>query len=977
MQSFRIALFTLLPLMVVALVLSCTPEEIIAVRDSNNPGDPNIAMRPVNSIVSSRLHGSNFRQKDIESGFSSNGHAQSWDGRLFIGRTNSNGIGGWYIHLLRPEKIERDSDGAPNFKVSPSSGTQGAFSPRNNNDALLLKVDDRAAVGLDGPHLNALAIVPHPNPANTSLIGNPNFEYDIHQNPFPTDGAGNYQANGSFETYELLIYATKYNANGSLQKTVSMDVQIVVANPRTANADVHSHQIVRNAEELKDIFGSPILGIEPTATFDGRLIVQQFNGLMRYTFNEDPTALSGWSVPKSVVDMHHVDRETMVAGEQFQVRYPIASRELKDHLGVPYSQGEFVNGAYPWISLDGTEIAHTATTTGSGSGRALRGGFTVNGVATRFQAMHVDGPINDTRDALANGDQQVLFVSSPGTLPGFWFPFIDDLNQNDLPMPYSTVKPVIPFFQSNRRQYFEVPVEDALDGRYLTVLRMTEGIDRNKKYIVNITPDTSGNLTHGDLQSGSAFPLEAGLPDQNLDAGLGRSVIFGGGGHIRIKDNASFNRIKREFSAEMFFMKRAPLVSERFVPLCGRLGAFQLWLTAAGELFGEVQVTDGETTVKHYSLLQLNALPLNAYVHFAMTAKINDDNLLSIKLYQNGDLLGAPAVKQLGQGDFRLVENSQAILVGPVGANNLADNSISMDDFKLSYIERDAQHIKESAYQRGIVDSSVDISLVPAIEITLGQSLFADPLLSGDGKTSCATCHDPSNFFTDGLVAPDNGTLRNTPTLINRIHTTKQFHDGRTGSLEEQAILPILNPIEMNNTEANLLRVLNKVYATDFLSVYGSAPTTELMSRAIANFCRTITAPTTAFDNLLAGNSSALNDSEKRGMQLFHNKARCSACHNGANFSDELFHNTGFINLLTVPKLDVGRAGGRFKTPTLRAIKHTGPYMHDGSRSSLEEVIDVYNNGGIGTAGGADIEIKKLGLTAAEKADLVNFLKIL
>ena len=350
---------------------------------------------------------------------------------------------------------------------------------------------------------------------------------------------------------------------------------------------------------------------------------------------------------------------------------------------------------------------------------------------------------------------------------------------------------------------------------------------------------------------------------------------------------------------------------------------------------------------------------------------------LRLRIYQDGEVLTEKTL-DLGPGDYALVENSKPIFIGPRGANAIPANGVSIDDVKLSYIERDQDHVRESAYRNGIVDSTEDLAAITAQEIALGEQLFFDPNLSGNGSVSCATCHDPLLNFTDGLPLPITGGTRNTPTLFGRAHTTRQLLDGRAASLEEQALMPIFSPLEMDNTEEGLLQTLNgnPGYVSSFQTVYSSVPTTELVGRALASFQRSLVTPQTAFDDFQAGTESALTESEKRGLELFFTKARCSACHNGENFSDELFHNTGFVHLLEVPILDVGRGGARFKTPTLRGIGLTGPYLHDGSIGTLEEIVDLYDDGGL-LPGGADVEIKSLGLTAQEKIDLVAFLRTL
>ena len=204
---------------------------------------------------------------------------------------------------------------------------------------------------------------------------------------------------------------------------------------------------------------------------------------------------------------------------------PSRALPLRDHAGVAYLQGEPVRGAYPWVSWDGTDIAYQATQAGiPGVNFTTRGGFTLNGAHTKYQARHVDGSINPNRDAR---DGRVrLFVSSPGVVPSFWFPFGEHVRHDDLALPYTTTKPVFPFFSSNTNQYFEVPLEDALDERYLAVLRMTESVGRNREYVTSFTPDTSGNRAHGVRHGAANFAIEAGLGDINLDGGLGRSMFL-------------------------------------------------------------------------------------------------------------------------------------------------------------------------------------------------------------------------------------------------------------------------------------------------------------------------------------------------------------------------------------------------------------------------------------------------------------------
>lgn len=267
-------------------------------------------------------------------------------------------------------------------------------------------------------------------------------------------------------------------------------------------------------------------------------------------------------------------------------------------------------------------------------------------------------------------------------------------------------------------------------------------------------------------------------------------------------------------------------------------------------------------------------------------------------------------------------------------------------------------------------------------KIALGKQLFFDPRLSSDNKVSCATCHDPAKGFSNGeqfatgIEGKKGG--RNSPTIINSAYQQFQFWDGRAKSLEEQALGPIQNPIEMNLPLDAVVTKLNGVegYKKQFQKVFGTDVTSEGIAKAIAAYERTILSGDAPYDRFKAGDKTALSEAAQRGMKLFFGKANCSACHSGHNFSDHAFHNVG------VPGDDVGRHAiskslgdkGSFKTPTLREIARSGPYMHDGSMKTLEEVVAHYNKGGDAHEQ-LDEEIFPLKLTNEQMADLVTFLK--
>lgn len=271
-------------------------------------------------------------------------------------------------------------------------------------------------------------------------------------------------------------------------------------------------------------------------------------------------------------------------------------------------------------------------------------------------------------------------------------------------------------------------------------------------------------------------------------------------------------------------------------------------------------------------------------------------------------------------------------------------------------------------------------------KVLLGQQLYFDTRLSRDNTVSCASCHDPEKGWSNGErfatgVRGQRGG-RSAPTIINAAYSRFQFWDGRADGLEEQALGPIQNPIEMDLTLPELVQRLNSIpgYKRRFQQVFGTDATPENVAQAIASFERTVLSGGAPYDRFKAGDQTALSAAAQRGMKLFFNKGHCSACHTGASFSDGGFHNIGVGMDDAEP--DPGRKAvtgldgdmGAFKTPTLREIARTAPYMHDGRFATLEEVIDYYDKGGTPNPW-LDEEIFPLKLTAEEKSDLATFLR--
>ncbi|MCI0387929.1 MAG: cytochrome-c peroxidase [Acidobacteria bacterium] len=310
-----------------------------------------------------------------------------------------------------------------------------------------------------------------------------------------------------------------------------------------------------------------------------------------------------------------------------------------------------------------------------------------------------------------------------------------------------------------------------------------------------------------------------------------------------------------------------------------------------------------------------------------------------------------------------------------------------------------------------------------AAKVELGRKLFFDARLSADGKVSCSTCHDPKLAFTDGKtiaegIAGRRG-VRNSPTLFNILFNPAQFWDGRTDTLEQQAVEPLINPLEMGNASHD--EVINRLravadYRADFHSVFGGEITIERLAQAIAAFERALVSADSPLDRFVAGDEEAISPEARRGFAIFRGRGRCSRCH---TFSEQrpFFTNFGYQNTgvaashpaydklarqaaaavetdqakAVIDKLGKEEGGqelgrilvsyqlfelGSYRTPSLRNVALTAPYFHNGSAKTLAEVVKFYNGGGRLNLN-LDEELHALGLTEDEQRDLVAFLESL
>ena len=250
------------------------------------------------------------------------------------------------------------------------------------------------------------------------------------------------------------------------------------------------------------------------------------------------------------------------------------------------------------------------------------------------------------------------------------------------------------------------------------------------------------------------------------------------------------------------------------------------------------------------------------------------------------------------------------------------------------------------------VPAPKDNPTTPA-KVELGRQLFFDVRLSGNNRISCASCHEPGRAFTDGRpLSPGADGMplrRNTRSCLNAGFAKSLLADGRAASLEEQALLPIQSPAEMNQPLGSLEKELALVpgYVRQFKAVFGTNPNRQDLARALAAFQRTLVSGPSPFDRFLSGEKEALSADARAGYELFRGEAGCIACHNGPLLSDGKFYRLG------ISFRDEGRARVtgkkedryRFGTPTLRNVAQTGPYMHNGSLKTLDDVVIFYYRG--------------------------------
>lgn len=919
-------------------------------------------------------------------------HAETWDGRVFIRRGDhplGSGRQGWVVQVLRPEALVRGASGAVEFppeSVSPPVPLELDYPFHTPGANQVLHAD--------------LALVPAPG---------------LDLNPFPSDALGNPVAGGGHACYELVIYARGFRVGSDFGPQVEhlglRRARVVLAAPGTPAAAVALAR-VEPFQALRTAQGDLVRGAGITATFDGRLLVfegetpgadlpGEHNTLL-YSWNHTPGAAAGWSAPRNLVDMH-LDRDTPVAGIPFAERYPLAAAPLLRADGRPFRTGEPYPAAYAWITHDGSELVHTSLL--RGGTQARHAGLTVIGRFTGNAMKLIDGPLNPDRHTTTRTQ-----ASSPGTAPGFWRPYrMDDGRARPgMPIPYSAERPVMSLFLLDEpASYGEVSLAEHADGDYTVYLPMNElfgdatpAAQNGLAFSLDTTrtPDTSGRFRTATLAGGAAFPLECAADGQDRNVGrVGQAIYFPPAGVLR----APALEVAPSVTGQLFLNRLRADTAARL--LLALPGAWALQLLPDGALRIDLRAAGAWRTLRSPPASVLTG----RWTHVAFS---HDAARGRLRLHVDGREVGAfdgpPGAVQAATAE--LLVGPGAITPGP-GAGT--EPILVLDEVAVSRVVRSEDELRRAAFQPLTVPpfQTMDPTTLPlglsaadarvplgerwppdprAVE--LGRLLFFDPRLSGDGTISCATCHDPRQGFADGLARArgvgGRALARHTPSVVNRALSTAQLWDGRGASLEEQALLPIEHPEEMNADLDQVLAALQAVagYRLRFYGAFGELPSRTTLARALTSYERSLLSGDSDVDRLQAGQALVLPPDTlgalERGQRLFRGKARCVGCHAGSSYTDEAFHATApSLDRSDVGRLAItGRAVDRlaFKTPTLRDLPRSAPYFHDGSAASLADVVEVYDRGGLHRDARSP-ELRPLGLTAGEKADLVAFLTAL
>jgi cytochrome c peroxidase len=903
------------------------------------------------------------------------------------------------------------------------------------------------------PHDNALSaglIVTHRAGDHGWIFGpvaaypNPRFG----RNAFPSDAAGNPvgAVTSSHRTYDLIVIGQiidpaepildprEPNA-GKVRRLGMRGLSITVENWGRPNARIARAEFSPQDWQVLTMGPGPfqnrdLTGLNPTVTEDGRLLIWEGGGApnfrgtdLVYSLNEHPGRAHGWSVPRYISSL-------CTESAEIKNRYPLAQQCLKvvvlRNAGQATERPEQITaepdsraglaGAYPWVSLDGSELFYTSVLStnhiltrqpdGMTTFTPTRSAYAAIGRLTNWELRHLDGPINHGPLANYPGMVQKVWHPGPGRIPGMWDPFRDIPNAA---LPLSPHRPLYPFFYQG--QYFEVSFHDSASGKYVGYWPLNELVYRTPAvapslYMIydvhfGFTPDTSGNANTGQLKQGATFPYRLAQQVVTTMGLNGQAVLFPESGYVHIPRPHSVERGTR--SAWTVHFTVFP-VTRASAPrgIVYKPGQFNVVLYPNGSVQSAFHTSEGIVTTRP-SAAQIS---LDQWTHVAVVFSGRD-----VITYFNGAEVDRMALTKAATPSTAASD----LFLGPMGPGQSSAIFYRLDDVGIANVAFTPKEVQESAYriERSVQSKEKRLVLPNGLHelrtssaeadntdlnprvVRLGARLFFDPVLSGGRNIACASCHAPHRGFADGRPRGlgVRALTRSTPSVINRVGTSEQLWDGRAKSLEEQALLAITHPDEMAGNVGEVVRRLNDQlsYRAHFLEAFNAPPSGPLIGRALAAFQRTILNGNSKVDRFEDGEDTALNASEKRGRELFRGKARCISCHHGPNYTDESFHNVALKPFSDGN--DAGRAiatgrpedARKFKTPTLRNLSATAPYMHDGSVATLEDVVRLYNAGGESPEAlrnaqppsKKDLEIFPLELNEQEIADLVAFLRAL
>jgi cytochrome c peroxidase len=568
------------------------------------------------------------------------------------------------------------------------------------------------------------------------------------------------------------------------------------------------------------------------------------------------------------------------------------------------------------------------------------------------------------------------------------------------------------------QEYVEVNLDAGLDPDILLALDLNVAID-GLGYLSGLgdlqeewgldeswTPDTSISGAPAWLMGDAQFQQPTTVTSPPLaqdpivyDGAIGECVRFTQTGYVWVAGISALDDPLPNATVSCWVKQPTSNTSIGARTIVEKAGSYKITIAGNGALAATVWHDGTSTSCGPYT-------PSTYPQGWRHVALVFDGPGAALTLWIDG---AAQSEVALGGATPHEIEGTSAnVTIGPAGTGSSGSLLMAVDQVRIDRVVRSENEILRLAYvaEATVTQASLPQWFLDSVEasgrsltgytlptgspltrdtIDLGKLLFDDPGLSPD-NIKCSDCHVPTQSldFTDddnpSLGASSTPSTRNAPTVLDRLWSSHQFWDGRAPSLEAQALGPLFNPDEMNSTSTYILDYLNNAttpnYTALFSTAYSASPSIDLVAKALASYQRSVVSDASPADEFEAGTVSALTTTERGGRNLFFGKARCFACHNGPNFTDEQFHVT-----VTADTDDGGRGDHtgrlrdafRFKTPSLRQLSDTGPYFHDGSADTLEEVIEAYVNGGDHSTH-KDEEILPLDLSDYEVGLLVAYL---